>query len=215
MNPVETEKLLTATNFFYPSFLQGREPSDIAKVWSVKLKDLQFSDCLNYLDKHVEVSNFPPTIADFLQNASTDNKYLTPSKAFEIAITQAKRYGFYRSSDAMEDLKENYPLIHKTIRNMGGFSIIINNAMGLKSRFITHYELVKDSKLTEELPLKNDFEKIEVAENKEKREFNKKRFEELKLRINQNKEQSKEEPVVKRDEEIESFQAEFHDLIHC
>ena len=35
------------------------------------------------------------------------------------------------------------------------------------------------------------------------------------LRINQNKEQSKEESVVKCDEEIESFQAEFHDLIHC
>ena len=183
MNPTETEKLLTATNFFYPSFLQGREPSDIAKVWGVKLKDLQFIDCMNCLDKHVETSNFPPTIADFLQNASSDNKYLTPSKAFEIAIIQAKRYGFYRSNEAMEDLKENYPLIHKAIRNMGGFAIIISNEMGLKSRFVTHYELVKDSKLVEELPLKNDFEKIEVAENKEKREFNKKRFEELKITL--------------------------------
>ena len=181
MNPTETEKLLTATNFFYPSFLQGREPSDIAKVWGVKLKDLQFIDCMNCLDKHVETSNFPPTIADFLQNASSDNKYLTPSKAFEIAIIQAKRYGFYRSNEAMEDLKENYPLIHQAIRNMGGFSIIINNAMGLKSRFITHYELVKDAKMVDGIPLKNEVEKIEVKEDVVKKEFNKKRFEELKL----------------------------------
>ena len=189
MNPTETEKLLTATNFFYPSFLQGREPSDVAKVWSIKLKDLQFNDCINYLDKHVETSNFPPTIADFLQNASLDDKHLTPSKAFEIANIYAKKYGFYRSAEAMEDLKVNYPIIYRTIKNLGGFTTIINNENGLKTRFINNYELTKDNK-----ELSNDTTvtaRVEVKmEVKTEQEIanRKKRLEELKCTLinNQN-----------------------------
>jgi len=116
------------------------------KVWFLLLQDLDGAETKKVVTTLCSTEVFCPNPAKIRQEMGDVNT-LSSQKAFEIAFSYATKFGFYRSVEAMEDMEVNYPLVHKAVRNMGGFSVIIQNEHGLRSRFVNSYELVKDKQI--------------------------------------------------------------------
>lgn len=119
-------------------------------LWYSHLKDIGYADCEKSLTKHIQTSEFPPTIAELRRNPDSD--CMTWAEAWRCVRSAITEYGSYRANEAVASLPET---VAAAVRCIGFKEICIStNPEALCAQFRnTYITLANRNRELSSLPL--------------------------------------------------------------
>lgn len=157
MTELEAGELITTMQFMYIESFKGIKKEAIkamAKVWSISFANESLTDCLDALQRHANVSEFVPKMANIRKELNELNEVgtSTASEAWEKCFKVAMDLPFY--AQATWNL-EDYGLSKielKVLKSINVMNIKMSQSIGIeRSNFIKMY---KEEQEREEKELK-------------------------------------------------------------
>lgn len=132
------EEFLKAMTFLGTAYNKEFTPDQVG-VWYGFFETDNFDKFKGAIAALIPTSKFLPSIAD-LKSAMADHDLaeLTADQAWDQVLTAIRKYGFYRSEEAMASLPE---LTQRAVKNLGGFQAICQSESGewLRKDFASVY----------------------------------------------------------------------------
>ena len=124
-------------------------------IWYNFFKDDDYKLTLTAVELFIANSAKPPTVAGIrskMVDIQNPVAMLTAGEAWQIVITAIARYGYYRESEALEDMN---PLIKKATKAMGFRQLCMSeNQIADRARFFqTYNSMIEREKNTAVIPI--------------------------------------------------------------
>lgn len=153
MEKEELKKLIVMLRSNYRNFVVSTQ--EIFDFWYEALKDLDYKVCEKAVLKITVQEEFPPTIAT-IRKAYMDieqGSKVSSAQALGLVNTAIKKYGRYRTLDALEWLKSENEDIYNVVKSIGFKNICTANYEFVSPRITKMYEEVsKDTSRAKMLP---------------------------------------------------------------
>lgn len=109
-----------------PSFIADKNAFD---VWFSLLKDLEYMDCSRAIQKHMQTSEYQPTVATIrkIVAAFKDKDSAVPNEYFFNEIKSAVSKGIYYSESAFSDLSDISKQVVGSSDNLRAWAVMDSN----------------------------------------------------------------------------------------
>lgn len=158
---METEKLLTLIQNFYPNHFKDFDPEMIeiqAKLWQRSLSEYTWAEVMTTFEVWVNTEIYPPRLAEFkplVAKYKNPSAFVSPERAWEVVDSAVRRFGSYNQEKAFKTFSEP---IRRAVRAIGGWQKVCSTELGrdwdfLKKNFIEAFtDFGQDAKEQELLP---------------------------------------------------------------
>jgi len=118
MTQDETARLIAYIAVFFPKVWDGIRGGEdaVIRAWHDLLQDVPAGAALAAVRAHLEISKFPPTVAEIRRAVLIPPTVQTPSESWREVQNAIRRFGSYRESEAMGSLS---PLTREAVRLFG------------------------------------------------------------------------------------------------
>lgn len=152
MEKQDFAKLIKGLKESYPNFkiVESKEGFD---MWFLMLCDIPYPVLSKAVQKHIATNKYPPSIAEIRELATNSNSG-DWSQGWDLVRQSLRKFGYYRSDEAIEWLRSLDPITGEVARRLGYQELCLSENLNVeRANFRMAYETtLHRSKLQQQLP---------------------------------------------------------------